>query len=291
MIKGHLNKFSLNTKGFSLLEVLIAIAILSGISLGISNFTDYSITTAISVTNEDIESLQIETAMSRFEWDVSHLYSPLYFDHSMNPEHMTPQEGEYYNQLADYYQNNQRFAFVTFNGLPVPILKHPEKSELVFFSASNRRKIQNIKQSNFAWIRYELNDEEHEEDQKIEAKTFALIRKVYSQNVYSPEEIDWEDVKGQVLMHKITKIVYEFWNPITSKWSDNLSVIKDGNHVIRGLRVILNYLDPSNVPVTSVRVFRPLFPFFVPEDMYQYLKGADKKKKTTEENENEEDGA
>lgn len=278
-----------NKKGFSLLEVLVAIAILSGISLGISNFTDHSITTAIKVTNEDIESLQIETAMSRLEWDISQLYSPLYFDHSMNPESMTPQEGEYYNQLADYYQSNARFAFVTFNGLPVPIIKHPEKSELIIFTSSNRRKVQDIKQSNFAWIKYELQDEEHEEDQKIEQKTFALTRKIYTSNVYSAEQIDWEDVKTQILMHKIIKIKYEFWNPKTNKWGDNLDIIKDGNHIIRGLRLTMQYLDPSNAEVSTVRVFRPLFPYFEPEDMYEFLKAKDNK--TTEAGEDDEEGA
>jgi len=259
--------------GFSLVEILVAVTILSFITLGIAAFTDGSITKAIKVTNEDIESLQIETAMSRLEWDISHLYSPLYFDHSMDPQGMTPEEGEIYNQLADYYQNNTRFAFVSYNGLPVPIIKHPEKTELIFFTTSNRRKVQDIKQSHFSWVMYQLQDEEHDEGEtKIEAKTFALTRKTYSKNVYAPEEIDWDDVKTQVLMHKITKITYEFWNPETNKWGENLDIIKNGNHMIRGLRVTLKYLDPTNIEVTSVRVFRPLFPFFQPEDMYKFLK-------------------
>ena len=271
-MKRHELKNLIQQKGFSLLEILVAIAILAGISLGISNFTDYSITTAITVTNEDIESLQIETAMSRFEWDISHLYSPLYFDIPMNPEQMTPEEGELYNQLADYYQRNARFAFVTFNGHPVPIYRHSEKTELVLFTASNRRKVQDIKQSNFAWVKYELQREEREEDEGIDVPTFALVRKIFASNVYSPEEIDWDQIKTQVLMHKITKIIYEFWNPQTNKWNTNLDVIQNGNHLLRGLRVTLNYLDPTNAPVTSVRVFRPLFPNFLPENVYEFLK-------------------
>lgn len=259
-------------QGFSLLEILVAIAILSGISLGISNFTDYSITTAISVTNEDIESLQVETAMSRFEWDVSQIYSPLYFDIQMNPEQMAPQEGELYNQLADYYQRNARFAFVTFDGHPVPIYRHDEKTEIVLFTASNRRKVQNIKQSNYAWIKYELRGEQRDANEGIDVPTFALTRKVFSANVYSPEEIDWDQVKTQILMHKITKIKYEFWNPQTNKWGTNLDVIPNGNHLLRGLRVTLNYLDPTNTESTTVRVFRPLYPNFVPENLYDFLR-------------------
>lgn len=273
-----------NSKGFSLLEVLIAITILAFISIAIGMFTDSSISTAIKVTNEDIESLQIETAMSRLEWDVSHAYSPLYYDHAMEPAQLTPQEGEFYNQLVDYYQNNARFAFVTYFGHPVPINQHPEKTELIFYTIGNRRKVQDIKQSHFAWVKYELLSEEIEQQEDLPQKTFALARKVYAKNIYGADEIDWEQVKTQILMHKITKLRFEFWNPETNKWGDNLEVIKNGNHLLRGIKLTLQYLDPENVEVTAVRVFRPLFPNFIPENMYKFLKPK-KKEGTPQEGE------
>ena len=96
-------------RGFTLIEVLIAIALLSVLSLGIINFSEFVITSSDSTIEEDKDFLQIETALSRLEWDFSQIYTPLAFDILMNPSQMTPGEGEIYNQLIDIYQRNQRW--------------------------------------------------------------------------------------------------------------------------------------------------------------------------------------
>lgn len=272
----------LNRSGFSLLEVLIAISILSFISIGIIAFTDSSIDTSLRVTEEDNESLQIETAMSRMEWDLSQVYSPLYFDHFMDPQGMTPAEGEIYNELADYYQGSSRFSMLSFNGLPVPIFQNPEKSSLIFLTTSNRRKMLNVKQSHFAWVKYELLadnliDElnakrELKKTDPLPTDLAMIVRRVHSSNIYGKEEVDWENTKSQILMRKVQSLNFEFWNPQGKKWVSSLDIIKDGAHKFHAVRVTIKYLDPDDVEVTSVRIFRPNFPKFKPEDMYKFLK-------------------
>jgi prepilin-type N-terminal cleavage/methylation domain-containing protein len=73
-----------NQSGFTLLEILIAITILAFITLGVVDITENAALTMERTTEANTNNLQIETAMSRFEWDISQIYSPLYFSTVMN---------------------------------------------------------------------------------------------------------------------------------------------------------------------------------------------------------------
>ena len=125
-----------NQIGFTLLEVLIAITVLSFIILGIATITDDSQQTAESVIQEDLDLLQVETAFSRLEWDISHAYSPLYFSHAMEPTGLTPQEGDVYKSILDRYSTNENFAFPSFDGYPVPNNKLEPKESMTFLNIS-----------------------------------------------------------------------------------------------------------------------------------------------------------
>lgn len=272
-----------NSKGFTLVEVLIGISILSLIMLAIVNFSSETMDVANRVPREDRENLQVETAMARFEWDFSQIYSPLYFSHMLEPEKMSELEGEAYNRIISQYQSNSRYNAISFDGLPVPTYKNPEKSSLVFFTNSNRRRFANDKQSQFAWVKYELvkdddeidDAEEIEEKRKLNAQN-KIVRSVITSNIYSPRELDWSEVKQQTLLRGVIKLLFEFYNPENNKWTDNLELIKNGYQKISAIRVTLDYLDGSNAETQTVRIFRPLFPEFTPEDMYKFLNAKSK---------------
>lgn len=88
-------------------------------------------------------------------------------------------------------------------------------------------------------------------------------------DVFHKEDILWEDVKSQILLRNVDSLKFEFWNPKTRKWVDNLDLIEQGNHLFRGVKILLNWIDPDGIKVEIIRVFRPLFPNFKPEDMYK----------------------
>ncbi len=273
----NVNLFKIrNNKGLSLIEVLIGLTIISMIMLTIIQFTQSSQDTVIRVTEEDRELLQVETAMARLEWDISQLYTPLYFSQAMSPAGMTEEEGEAYNRIIDSYTNNSRFSTVSYEGIPIPLFKNPEKSTFEFLSLSNRRKFQDIKQSHFAWIRYtiENDDDRNDEgnaDEETSKGTFKLIRNFQPNDIFSDEKIDWDDIKQQVLMRKVISLEFEFWNAETQKFTDNLDIIKNGANLIRAVKVNLKYMDTDNLEKVTERIFRPLFPDFTPEDMYKFL--------------------
>ena len=274
-MKKRNNNTILNTnQGFTLLEVLIAITLLSFIMLGIFNFTDSLITTAQKVSAEDEDLLQIETAMARIEWDFSQIYSPLYFSHAMEPEKMTPTEGDAYNQMIAHYQANNRFTTLSYDGLPIPVFQFTDKTTFAFFTTSNRRRFQDQKQSNFAWVQYSLETDDSQEQNSIEEEAkskLVLVRKFLSSQIYKSEDIQWEDIKSQVLLRNVSSIKYEFWNLDTEKWVENLDTIKNGYQKIDAIKLTIEYFNLDGNELTSVRVFRPLYPHFVPEDMYSYL--------------------
>ncbi len=265
--------------GFTLIEVIISLAVLSALMLGMMNLTNNTQDIYERVISEDREMLKIETAMSRLEWDFSQIYSPLYFSHIMNPEGMSDLEGQVYNQLLDAYQSNARYNLLSYDGIPVPLFKNPEKSEFIFFTSSNRRKMQNAKQSNFAWVRYALENDNLKDEygpKSVNAQ-YMLTRQLLTHDIYSKDEIDWNDVKAQILMRGISKLSFEFYNPENEKWTENLDIIKNGRNLIHAIRVTIKYFESEDNEVTSVRIFRPLFPEFTPEDMYKFLNANPKK--------------
>lgn len=284
-----LNKKYILQGGFTLVEVMIALSVLAFIMMAVITVTESSLTISERVISEDKESLSLETALSRLEWDFSHIYSPLYFSHVMKPNALGEVRAEAYNQLLNYYQSNDRFSMVSYDSLPIPNIQLQDKTTLTFFTSSHRRKRKDIKQSNFAWVQYSLGSESEypslksSEAEEKEIKGSVLLRRVISQNVFSSDRIDWDDNKAQVLFRKVIKLGYEFWNPETKKWVENIDLIKDGKYLIRGLRMTLKYYDPDDVERTILRVYRPLFPYFKPEDMYKFLKGEIKNPTTPSE--------
>lgn len=268
-------------RGFSLIEVMVAIAILSFIVMAIVSVTGSSQDTAVKVVEEDRQLLQVETAMSRLEWDISQAYTPLYFSHAMEPTGLTENQGQAYNQMVERYAVNPRFAFPSYEALPVPIYNSEEKHTFVFFASSNRRKFRSAKQSRFAWVKYELVDPEEvqsfrdeEETAPEEGEGMVLTRKFLPRDVFSPEPIQWDEIKSQVLLRGVEKLVFEFWNRETRKWTENLATVKEGVHMIRGVKVNMEWIDPDGIKRTFIRVFRPLFPRFEPENMYKLIKEA-----------------
>ena len=90
--------------------------------------------------------------------------------------------------------------------------------------------------------------------------------------IFNPNDVPWDDIKTQVLLRRVDNIFFEFWNPKTQKWSDNLETIEQGIHKIHAVKMGIKYFDNSQNELYSERIFRPLFPDFVPEDMYKFLK-------------------
>lgn len=253
--------------GFTLLEVIISITILSFIMISVITIQNQSQESTDRIIAEDKNWLQVETAFSRLEWDFSHIYSPLYYSHEMkNDQLLTEDEQEAFNIMTLPYSENENFAFLSYDAHPVPIIKHEQKSSFEFFTTSNRRKFKNIKQSNYAWVRYDIQDLESEDSDQPQK---VLVRYFYPDNPFIAETIPWDNVKGQILLRNITSLKFEFWDRLQRKWFDDLTLVQNGQYKLSAVKVIIDWLDLYGQKYKFERIFRPLFPHFEPEDMYK----------------------
>ncbi len=278
---------SKSTGGFTLMEVMIAIAILSFIMVNVVSFSNDSFSQKERIKKQDRETMHIETVLERIDWDISHLYSPLYFSNTLE-QRITGLKGgstndseiqtsidesrrEYYTQLKQRYESNSRFTSFSEDYLPIPEYKSEDKSSLVIFTSSNRRRIQNSKQSVYSWIKYSLEkytDEEAEEsDTQVETTGQALVRQSISEDVFNPEAIDFSKVKSQILLKNVKKLTFEYWDKKNKKFQSRLRDIKNGKYLIRAVKMTVEWIDSSGIELKKERIYRPLFPYFEPEDI------------------------
>lgn len=282
-----------NQTGFSLLEILIAITLLAFVSLGVVNITENAALTMDRTTEVNQNNLQIETAMGRFEWDFSQIYSPLYFSSVMNPnqnlsndpsrneedlnnqQNFSPALQQYYEQLVARFERNEHFSAVSKEGFPIPRFYAPEKNVFEFFTSSNRRKFENTKQSHFAWVRYALANQEtlpdDQESPDIPQNLKSLVRYFSAEDPYGDKRLDPEgsEVKGSVLLRNVESLEFQYWNYNTKKWETSLKSIPAGENLIRGVKILISWYDSQGHKRTASRIFRNHWPMVVPQDPVQ----------------------
>lgn len=305
-----------NQSGFTLLEILIAITLLAFITLGVVDITDNAAATKERETERNANNLQIETAMSRFEWDFSQIYSPLYFSTVMNLNAnanmannaganggaeggdiagvvagatagatagaqqgaqggaISPYLQQYYEQLVQRFERNEHFSSVSKEGYPIPRFYAPEKNVFEFFTTSNRRKLENQKQSHFAWVRYALAEQQdlpndQEENSKIPKSLKSFVRYYTSDDPYSDKRINIEDAertKGAVLLRNVESLEFQYWDYQRRKWETSLRTIAQGESLIRGVRILITWYDSFGNKRTASRIFRTHWPMVAPQD-------------------------
>ena len=310
--------------GFTLIEILIAITILSFVTIGIVTITDNSMQTKDRTTQLNADNLAIETAMSRFEWDFSQIYSPLYYSTIMNfnqnlgttnatqtgaaqgggttpnsqggfnnsggggfadPNAMNnnmnvnPALQAYKESVSIRMQTNEHFMNISKEGMPIPRFYSPDKSTFEFFTSSNRRKLENTKQSHFAWVRYALGEAvERPADSIPETTTVSTIpqglktfvRYFTADDPYSDKRINLDSVespvKGAVLLENVESLEFQFWNLQSRRWESTLRAVQNGESIIHGVRVKLAWYDSAGIKRTTDRIFRTNWPIAIPTD-------------------------
>ncbi|MDO9183237.1 MAG: prepilin-type N-terminal cleavage/methylation domain-containing protein [Bacteriovorax sp.] len=249
--------------GFTLIEVLIAITLLAFISLYTYKMIDTNLDTKEKVLKEDQLLIQTLTAIGRIDSDVSQIYSPLY---SYSRE--TPNAD---SSLA--YQENTTakglFDGKTKNAMIVPLFQSEDKSSLLFLTASNRRKIADAKESRYTWVKYSMRrtDTSHQEKDESNLNTLGeneLIRQTIATNLYSPD-LNWSDVKAQVLLTQIKSIEYSFWDEKAKKFTTSIQDLNENKNSIRSLKLNLVWVDEDNHEQKIEKIFRILYPYFTPK--------------------------
>ena len=248
----------INHLGFTLIEVLIAIVLLAFVSLYTFKMVSTSTDTKETVVKEDQTIVQTLTAVARLDSDYSQIYSPL-----SSSSKLTPQNDNFSN-YADSLNSNSLFDGKTKNGKLIPQFQSTEKSSVIFFTAANRRKIQDLKESRFAWVKYSLRKMEKEEGAEDVQKRdgeYELIRQTITTNLFG-NELDWSNVKAQVMMEHVKDLEFSFWDMRTKKFSTSILDLNELRNNPRALKMNLTWIDENNHEQTIVKTFRPLNPYF-----------------------------
>ena len=249
-----------NNAGFTLIEVLIAIILLAFISLYTFKMVDNSTDTKDRVLKEDQVLLQGLTAISRIDIDISQLYSPLYYEQKSTPA--TDPNLAY----QDSDSNKGSFDGKTKSGQLIPQFQSDDKSSITFLTTSNRRKISDTKESRYKWVKYSVRKSEHEDIAADDKKTNShadneLIRQTISTNIYN-RDLNWSDVKAQILLTQIKNVEFTFWDERTKKYVTSLQDLNENKSAIRSVKLEIIWIDDNNHEQKIEKIFRILTPYF-----------------------------
>ncbi len=247
--------------GFTLIEVLISIVLMAFVAFTTIQLTDSSITTRDNVTKEDRELMQIVTLMNRLEADFQEYYTPLFFDPN-NTGVVTNQNTDYTeNPDTSYFEGNKNFYNKTKNGYLVPFVTSEDKTSIIFFSSTHRRRVEGKKESRYAWIKYSLRSSDKDEDSENERATNELVRQYYVEDIYS-KDIDWSKVPSQVILRNIKDLEFMFFDERSKKFTNSINDLNENRYKIKLLKIKLTWVDPDKNEQKFEKNFRPLWPNF-----------------------------
>lgn len=248
-----------HSAGFTLIEILIAIAILSFMALGVFNIVSQSSDTAEKVTLEDQEFVQIVGALKKIDRDFSSIYSPLYFSPPMGVAQRIDRDD--YNKRPDELPSNQKYKEhdlydgTTEDGHPIPAIFYEKNTEIIFFTSAHKRKYENEKESNFSWVRYFVASNPDDAELNI------LYRQEIAENIYD-RELDWSNTPAFALLGNIAKIDFFFWDSKKKEWSDSIS--EESKYLGKAIKIQLIWIDQNRSENLVNKTYRILWPEFDP---------------------------
>ena len=246
-----------NQSGFSLLEVMIAILILAFITFSTYQLVNTNTETKTKVVKEDREIVQTLAAMGRIESDFSQLYTPLFSNSKMAPSAASS------DVYADVPVANGSFDGKSKDGNLIPLIKSEDKSNLLFLTQANRRKVADSKESRFTWIKYSIRsmqpDPENPDD-KVSG-LYEVIRQTIPTDIYNTT-LDWEAQRPQVLIDRVKSFEFSFWDERTKKFATSLSELNENKNLLRSIKVELVWIDENQNEQKIVKTYRVLAPYF-----------------------------
>ena len=215
-----------------------------------------SINTKENITAEDSDLMQVETAFARIQTDFSQFYSPAFFE--------APYKKPKNSSDNPYEENNkfiatERFKSMTDGLKPVPIIENPDKATLSFFTASNRRKVQDSKQSRFGWVLYGIRGSTIKNDLlKRDGGDQEIYRIFEVDNIYG-ESFNWEKLNSYTILRHVKDLKFLFWDENKEDWVERLNQRALQKRPVRMIKVVINWIDRNGSELEFERTFRTLW--------------------------------
>jgi len=281
-------KLANNQRGFTLIEILIAITLFSVLMVTVFTITNNSADTKDRITGEDQDFVQVQMTLSRIGQDFKYLYNPLFFTYidtatSTKESGQEPQE----NNSSTTYQATERFPIQTTGKIPVPIITDDgSEKEIGFLTANNKRILEDIKQSNYSWVYYKLQPTTLPEEEQREGAGFDLVRLHAPSDVYAPD-FNWDEITPQIMLRHVKEIKFSYWKKKDEKWVSPLRSLGEEVPHIRVLRMQLTWVDREGIEQKHLKTYRVLYPFFDTQKDQEEIKKAKAPKKETSKDDQE----
>ncbi len=261
-------QFLKNQAGFSLIEVLIAIVILSFLMLSIYQIIDNSSASNYRIKNEDRALIQFESAMNIIQTDIEYMYTPLFYETDKKTDEaaykkafLTPQAtgasayrvDESYGattDLGDYYVDYSA------SNIPIPKFINENKTSIAFLTSAGRRLVKNTKQSNLYWVIYELRDNPEPINQEA---PYILTRATVRQDIYNPN-LDLKEAKAHPILDNVKTLEFNFFNTESKKFVESTRLLDNDLNTPRLIKIKVETEGPEGDTLFANRIFRPLFP-------------------------------
>jgi len=254
--------------GFTLIEVLISIVLLSFLMIGVYSLVDNSARTRENVLSEDQEFVSLISALQRMEEDFAQFYTPLFYSVRYTPS-TAVKNGEEGKTSRDKYIATETFPSISKKGQLIPTLVNEDKNSLVFMTTANRRSYENAKESRYAWVKYTLMDMEKEPNAPGLKR---LVRYFLPNNPYAPD-FNFDDAKPATLLNNVKTLKFEFWDAERKNYVDSLRNLNSENALLRILKVTIEWVDLAGHEQTDERILRVQWPYFdTRKDDQEYTK-------------------
>ncbi len=267
-----MQKKNIYSSGFTLIEIIIAITILAMMMIGVYSLTTGGIETKDSSLADSYDTLELEAAMSRIELDFMQIYSPLYYSQLKVRKSRNNNSYEAYDneesdaQISDYEENqiglNTRFQGLSQSGHPIPVIENPDKSTLSFMTFGHQRRIEDIKQSNFAWVKYTLENDSTSDSKDA---SLNLVRYYTATNPYDRYH-NWEKIRSAVLFKRIKDLRFYFWNEEKKKYVTSIKDLGSPPYSLNIIKVHITWVDSFGATRNNARTFRSIWPKQIIDD-------------------------
>lgn len=250
-------------RGFTLIEVLIAITILAFLMVGIYTIVSNSIETKDRVLKEDKSFVQVMRALDRLQSDLAQAWSPLYAHAKYNATIAREQAQQEQREFKpSTFKASERFPFESVTGRAAPAVISEEKSELIFFTTANRRKLQDSKQSRYAWVKHSLRkkDKVVSSGDSIIEGDFEWIRTIQNTDLWE-DQFNFDESPPQVLLRSVKTLEFFFWDQRSEKFIDRLNDSSEKD-ILKIVKAKVTWIDSDGQEQVFERIIRPLWPKF-----------------------------
>ncbi len=249
--------------GFTLIEVLIAITILAFLMVGVYTIVTNSIETKDRVLSEDKSFVQVMRSLDRLQSDLAQAWSPLYAHAKYNATIAREQAQQEQREFKpSKFKATERFPFESVTGRAAPAVISEEKSELIFFTAANRRKLQDSKQSRYAWVKHSLRkkDKVVSSDDTTPEGEFEWIRTIQNSDLWE-DQFNFDESAPQVLLRSVKALEFFFWDQRGEKFVDRLNDSSEKD-ILKIVKAKVTWIDTDGQEQVFERIMRPLWPKF-----------------------------